>query len=65
MAIQAHLAGTEMTDLKKLAQMVDRLWLCHGPQPVAAVSVEEGQSEDDSGEVVATIRARRQPQHKH
>ena len=44
-AIQAHLAGTELTDIKELAQMADRLWLCHGPMPVAAV--EELQSEDD------------------
>ena len=42
--IQAHLAGTELTDLKELAQMADRLWLCHGPQTVAAVAVEEHQS---------------------
>ena len=36
-AIQAHLAGTELTDLKELAQMKDCLWLCHAPQPVAAI----------------------------
>ena len=64
-AIQVHLTGTELTDLKELAQMADRLWLCHGPKSVVAVSVEEGQSEDDSSEVVAAIPARRRPQHQH
>ena len=61
-AIQAHLAGTELTDLKELAQMADRLWLCHGPQTVAAVAVEE--ESDDGGEVVAALPARRWPQKK-
>ena len=56
-AIQAHLAGTELTDIKELAQMADRLWLCHGPMPVAAV--EELQSEDDSNDVVAAIPAKK------
>ena len=31
LTIQAHLAGTELTDLKELAQMADCLWLCHTP----------------------------------
>ena len=65
MAIQAHLAGTEWTNLKELAQMADRLWLCHGPQPVVAVPVDEGQSEDDRYEVVAAIPTKRRPTHKH
>ena len=26
--IQAHLTGTELTDLKELAQLADRLWEC-------------------------------------
>ena len=56
-AIQAHLAGTELTDIKELAQMADRLWLCHGPMPVAAV--EELQSEDDCNNVVAAIPAKK------
>ena len=30
--IQAHLTGTELTDIKELAQLADRLWRCHGPQ---------------------------------
>ena len=47
LTIQAHLAGTELTNLKELAQMVDRLWLCNSPQPVAAVPVDEGQLEED------------------
>ena len=61
-AIQAHLAGTELTDIKELAQMADRLWLCHGPMPVAAV--EELQSEDDCNDVVAAIPAKKQFQRK-
>ena len=31
LTIQAHLAGTELTDLNELAQMADCLWLCHTP----------------------------------
>ena len=63
-AIQAHLTGAELTDLKELAQMADRLWLCHGPQPLAAMAREEYQSEDESSEVVAAIPTRRRPQQK-
>ena len=63
-AIQAHLAGTELTDLKKLAQMANHLWLCHSPPPVAAIRAEEEQSEDDSGEAVASMPAKRRPHHK-
>ena len=61
--IQAHLAGTELTDLKELAQLADRLWQCNGPQAVAAVTTEEDQS-DDGGEVVAALPAKRWPQKK-
>ena len=43
--------------------MADRLWLCHGPMPVAAM--EELQSEDDGNNVVAVIPAKRQFQRKH
>ena len=32
--IQAHLTGTELTDLKELAQLADRLWHCNPSQPV-------------------------------
>lgn len=39
--IQVHLAGSEMEDMKKLALAADRLWLCHGPQHVAAVGLDE------------------------
>ena len=56
--IQAHLAGTELTDLKELAQLADRLWQCHTPQLVAAVPAEL-QSDDKSGEVVATMLAKK------
>ena len=43
---------------------MDHLWLCHGPHLVGAISREEDQSENDSIEVVATMPARRRPQHK-
>ena len=59
-AIQAHLAGTELTDLKELAQMADCLWLCYGPQPVVAIQVEEEPYQEDSEEVVSAIPCRRQ-----
>ena len=42
--------------------MADRLWQCHGPLPVAAV--EELQSEDDNGDVVAAIPDKKQFQRK-
>ena len=58
--IQAHLAGTELTDLKELAQLADRLWQCNGPQTVATVTTEEDQS-DDGSEVVAALPAKRWP----
>ena len=61
-AIQAHLAGTELTEIKELAQMADRLWQCHGPAPVAAV--EELQSDDNNGDVVAAIPDKKQFQKK-
>ena len=38
--IQAHLTGMELTDLKELAQLADRLWQCNPSQPVAAVRAE-------------------------
>ena len=64
MTIQAHLTGTELTDIKELVQLVDRLWQCHSPQVVAAVPVDDGQSEEDTGEVCATFSAKRRPQEK-
>ena len=42
--------------------MADRLWQCHGPAPVAAV--EELQSDDDNGDVVAAIPDKKQFQRK-
>ena len=57
--IQAHLTGTELTDIKELAQLADRLWQCHGPQAVAAVPVDDGQSEEDTGEAFAAGPAKR------
>ena len=62
--IQAHLTGTEITDLKELAQLADRLWQCNPSQPVAAVAVEP-QSEEESGEVVAAMPAKKRPTNKH
>ena len=52
--IQAHLTGTELTDIKELW-----LWQCHGPQAVAAVPVDDGQSEEDTGEAFAAGPAKR------
>ena len=49
--IQAHLTGTELTDLKELAQLADRLWQCNPSQQVAAVAGEL-QSEEVSEVVV-------------
>ena len=40
-SLQIHLSGAEMGDLRELTQQADRLWLCHGPQPVAAVSSQQ------------------------
>ena len=62
--IQAHLTGTELTNIKELAQLADRLRQCHGPQVVAAVPVDNGQSEEDTGEVCAPFSAKRRPQQK-
>ena len=62
--IQAHLTGTEITDLKELAQLTDRLWQCNTSQPVAAVAVEP-QSEEESSEVVAAMPAKKRPTNKH
>ena len=42
--------------------MADRLWQCHGPAPVAAV--EELQSEDDNGDMMAAIPDKKQFQRK-
>ena len=50
--IQAHLTGTGLTGLKELAQ------------PVAAVTAEL-QSDEESGEVVAAMPAKKRPTNKH
>ena len=62
--IQAHLTGTELTNIKELAQLADRLWQCHRPQAVAAVPVDEGQAEEDTSDVFAAVSAKRRPQYK-
>ena len=62
--IQAHLACTELTDLKELAQLADLLWQCNTPQPVAAIPADM-QSEDESGEVVAAMLAKKRPTNKY
>ena len=54
--IQAHLTGTELTDLKELAQLADRLWQCNPSQPVAAVAAELS---DEENEVVAAMLAKK------
>ena len=61
---QVHLAGTKLTDLKELAQLADCLWQCNTPQPVAAI-LAEMQSEDESGEVVAAMPAKKRLTNKH
>ena len=62
--IQAHLTGTELTDLKELAQLADRLWQCNPSQLVEAVAVEL-QSEEESSEVMAAMMAKKRPTNKH
>ena len=62
--IQVHLVGTELTDLKELVQLADCLWQCNTPQSVAAVPAEL-QSDDQIGEVVAAMPAKKQPTNKH
>ena len=61
--IQAHLTGTELTDLKELAQLADPLWQCNPSQSVAAVAAEL-QSEVES-EVAAAMPAKKRPTNKH
>ena len=53
-SLQIHLSGAEMGDLRELTQQADRLWLCHGPQPVAAVSSQLEEQEEQE-ETVAAI----------
>ena len=60
LTIQAHLTGTELTDLKELAQLADRLWQCNPSQPVAAVTAEL-----QSDEVVVAMPAKKRPTNKH
>ena len=64
LTIQAHLTGTEITDLKELVQLADCLWQCNPSQPVAAVAVEQ-QSDKESSEVVAAMPAKERPPNKH
>ena len=61
--IQAHLTGTELTDLKELAQLADRLWHCNPSQLVAAVAAEL--QSDEETEVVAAMLAKKRPTSKH
>jgi len=53
-SLQIHLSGAEMGDLRELTQQADRLWLCHGPQPVAAVAVQQEELEE-AEETVAAV----------
>ena len=50
--------------MKELAQLADRLWQCNPSQPVAAVTAEL-QSDEESGEVVAAMPAKKRPTNKH
>ena len=59
--IQAHLASTELTNLKELAQMAACLWLCHAPQTVATLQVKEDQQKEDSSDVVTAMAAKKWP----
>ena len=61
--IQAHLTGTELTDLKELAQLADRLWQCNPSQPVASVAAEL--QSDEESKVVAAMLAKKRPTNKH
>ena len=61
--IQAHLMGTELTDLKELVQLADRLWQCNPSQPVAVVAAEL--QSDEESEVVAAMPAKKRPTNKH
>ena len=54
--IQVHLTGTEITDLKELVQLADRLWQCNPSQLVAAVAADLS---DEETEVVAAILAKK------
>ena len=63
LTIQAHLTGTELTDLKELAQLADRLWQCNPSQPVAAVTAEL--QSDEESEVVVAMPAKKRPTNKH
>jgi len=54
-SLQIHLSGAEMGDLRELTQQADRLWLCHGQQPVAAVSSLEQQEMEEPEETVAAM----------
>jgi len=54
-SLQIHLSGAEMGDLRELTQNADRIWLCHGPQPVAAVSVQQEETEETEETVAAVM----------
>ena len=44
--------------------MADRLWLCHTPQMMAAIQVEEDQHEEDGGDVLTAMVAKKWPNFK-
>ena len=60
-SLQIHLSGTEMGDIKELTQTADRLWLCHGPQTVAAVQAQLETAEEPEETVAAVTWQRRGP----
>ena len=63
-SLQIHLSGTEMGNIKELTQTADRLWLCHGPQMVAAVQAQQEQGEEPEETVAAVAWQKRGPPSK-
>ena len=51
-----HLTGTELTDLKELAQLADRLWQCNPSQLVAAVAAELQSDEESEVDIPSTVK---------
>ena len=63
LTIQANLTGTELTDLKELAQLADCLWQCNPSKLVAAVTAEL--QSDEESEMTAAMLAKKRHTSKH
>ena len=63
-SLQIHLSGTEMGDIRELTQNADHLWLCHGPQMVAAVQAQQEPGEEPEETVAAVAWQKRGPPSK-